>query len=178
MANDRPSAGWYPNPTNPLEKKYWNGFQWTNDIQGLANAMPEFRSYLNGASVDFGTAITEAIKNTFKYDGRASRSAYWWMQLFVGLVYVVFILGAGFLGAASGTADGANAAAGLINLIIIPLYLGAFLVLLSLTMRRLHDIDKSGWWYLVALVPLLGIVLIVFVCTAGTPGPNRYDIRD
>jgi uncharacterized membrane protein YhaH (DUF805 family) len=42
--------------------------------------------------------------------------------------------------------------------------------------RRLHDSDRSGWWWLIGLIPIIGtIVLIVFYCLPGTPGPNKYD---
>ena len=42
-------------------------------------------------------------------------------------------------------------------------------------MRRLHDIDRSGWWMLILLLPLIGaIVMFVFMCLRGTPGPNRF----
>jgi uncharacterized membrane protein YhaH (DUF805 family) len=46
---------------------------------------------------------------------------------------------------------------------------------LAVGVRRLHDTDKSGWWLLIALIPLVGIiVLIVFFATDGQPGPNKY----
>jgi uncharacterized membrane protein YhaH (DUF805 family) len=46
---------------------------------------------------------------------------------------------------------------------------------LAVTVRRLHDTNRSGWWVLIALVPLVGgIVLLVWVCTDGTAGPNDY----
>ena len=50
------------------------------------------------------------------------------------------------------------------------------LVSLSLSVRRLHDTGKSGYWWFIGLIPIIGaIVLIVFYCTPGTPGPNKYD---
>jgi uncharacterized membrane protein YhaH (DUF805 family) len=49
-----------------------------------------------------------------------------------------------------------------------------FLVGLSLLVRRLHDIDRTGWWVLIGLVPFGGIVLLIFSLLEGTPGPNRY----
>ena len=57
-------------------------------------------------------------------------------------------------------------------------YLYAVAVLLpglAVGFRRLHDIGRSAWWLLIALVPLAGgIVLLVFACLPGTPGPNQY----
>jgi uncharacterized membrane protein YhaH (DUF805 family) len=49
---------------------------------------------------------------------------------------------------------------------------------LAVTVRRLHDIDRSGWWILIGLVPLIGtIVLLVFAVTEGTPGTNQYGLN-
>jgi len=51
------------------------------------------------------------------------------------------------------------------------------LAALALTVRRLHDTDRSGWWMLIALVPYVGsIVLLIFTVLKGTPGPNRYQL--
>ena len=55
------------------------------------------------------------------------------------------------------------------------LALGNFLPAVSVTVRRLHDTDHSGWWYWIAFVPLVGaILLLIWVCTRGTSGPNRF----
>jgi len=46
---------------------------------------------------------------------------------------------------------------------------------LAVTVRRLHDTDRSGWWLLILFVPLIGqIILFVFLVTGGTRGPNRF----
>ncbi|HEY2532705.1 MAG TPA: DUF805 domain-containing protein [Xanthobacteraceae bacterium] len=53
--------------------------------------------------------------------------------------------------------------------------LATFLPGLSLAVRRLHDLDRSGWWCLVFLIPLIGvIILIIWFCSKGTDGPNRF----
>ena len=53
--------------------------------------------------------------------------------------------------------------------------LALFLPALALAVRRLHDLDRSGWWLLVGFVPIVGtIVLLVWFCTRGTEGPNRF----
>ena len=50
-----------------------------------------------------------------------------------------------------------------------------FLPTLSVHIRRLHDIDRSGWWWWILLVPLVGaIIMLVWVCTRGSSGPNRF----
>jgi uncharacterized membrane protein YhaH (DUF805 family) len=53
--------------------------------------------------------------------------------------------------------------------------LGLLLPNLAVTVRRLHEIDRSGWWMLIVFVPIVGaIVLFVFMCLRGTAGPNRF----
>ena len=125
------------------------------------------RGYLQGGPVGFTEAVTEAIRNIFNYEGRASRSAYWWVALaeLVGWVGVV-ILAVIF-------------AVAHVAILSVLLYLAAavfsVLVSLSLTVRRLHDQDKSGFWYFIAFVPLIGgIWLFVLTLLEGTPGPNRF----
>jgi len=56
-------------------------------------------------------------------------------------------------------------------------YIGIFLPSLSVAVRRLHDTNHSGWWYWIALVPIIGgLVLFVFMCMRGTDGLNDYGL--
>ena len=125
------------------------------------------RGYLQGGPVGFADAIKLAFQIIFEYKGRASRSAYWWFALAELIGWVgVLILAAIF-------------AAVHAPLLSILLYLAAavasFLLSLSLTIRRLHDQDKSGFWYFIAFVPFIGgIWLLVLTIMEGTPGPNRF----
>lgn len=118
------------------------------------------RGYLQGGPVGFGEAISEAFKNIVTFTGRASRSAFWWF--FLGAIIIDVI------GAIIGTAAHAVA----IQYII---YILVAVVTLSLSVRRLHDSGKSGFWWLIGFIPIIGtITLIVFYCLPGTPGPNKY----
>jgi uncharacterized membrane protein YhaH (DUF805 family) len=120
--------------------------------------------YLRGGPVGFTDAIKLAFQNAFNYQGRASRSAYWWYALATFVVYLI-------LDIILVQAIGGGAGAGLYYL----LALANLIVSLPLTIRRLHDTDRSGWWVLIGLVPFVGwIVLLVFACLSGTPGPNRF----
>jgi len=135
--------------------------------------------YLHGAPVSFGEAISQAVRHTFVYRGRASRSAYWWFILFQGIaglaLDLVFFVPVFALagGGGNGTAPSA---------LIFLLFAWTFLVLvclemvvLALTVRRLHDTGRSGWWLLIGLVPWVGaITILVFTLLEGTPGPNQY----
>jgi len=99
------------------------------------------------------------------FGGRAGRAEYWWFFLANLLVSLVFQILAGAVDA----------------LVILSLIYSLALLIpgLAVAIRRLHDTNKSGWWILIALVPLVGIiVLIVFLATDGDPGANQYGNPD
>ncbi|MGD0702714.1 MAG: DUF805 domain-containing protein [Trebonia sp.] len=122
--------------------------------------------YLRGGPVGFGEAISLAFKNAFVYQGRASRSAYWWFALFAFIVYLVVEI---VVVVAAGHSLGARTGLDLLFLVVWLIF-G-----LAVAIRRLHDIDRSGWWYLIGLIPFVGgIVLLVFSLLPGTRGPNRF----
>ncbi|VEF37209.1 integral membrane protein [Stenotrophomonas maltophilia] len=54
-------------------------------------------------------------------------------------------------------------------------WLAIIVPMIAVTVRRLHDTDRSGWWYLLMLVPIVGLVVLVFLLLPGTPGNNRFD---
>ncbi len=132
---------------------------------GYAPAGP--RGYLQGGPVGLGEAVTEAFRNMFNYQGRASRSAYWWFVLFdvlagIGVLILAVIFAVVHVAAIS-------------ILLYLAAAVGGFLVGLPLAVRRLHDQDKSGFWYFIAFVPFIGgIWLLVLMLLEGTPGPNRF----
>jgi uncharacterized membrane protein YhaH (DUF805 family) len=118
------------------------------------------RGYLQGGPVGFGEAISQAFSNILTFNGRASRSAYWWVFLFLVIIAIVVDI----IGAVSGI----RALNYLADVVV-------FVVSLALQVRRLHDTDRSGFWWFIGLIPLIGtIVLIVFDCLPGTPGPNKF----
>lgn len=110
-------------------------------------------------------SFAEAVKTCFSkyvdFTGRASRPEYWWFVLSYVIAYFVAL----FFDLAVGTTAVLTTLVGLVY----------FLPMLAAGVRRLHDTGHSGWWLLISLVPLVGpIVLIVFLASAGEPGPNRY----
>ncbi|SCE80988.1 DUF805 domain-containing protein [Micromonospora mirobrigensis] len=115
----------------------------------------------------------DAVKSVFAkyatFGGRARRSEYWWFALFS---WVVSIL-ASVLDGAFGTRMGSGPSSlGIIGLIVT---LALLLPSLAVGVRRLHDTNRSGWWLLIVLVPLVGaIVLLVFFVMEGTRGENRF----
>ena len=127
-------------------------------------------SYLQGGPVGFGEAVKQAFSHGFVYRGRASRSAYWWWVLFEAIAVLVLEL---LVVIPAALNSSAAIALFLVVIGIAVIYLA--LVGLALTIRRLHDIDRSGWWVLIGLVPFVGgIVLLIFSLLEGTPGPNRF----
>lgn len=109
----------------------------------------------------------QALKKYAVFSGRSRRMEYWYFVLFNIIVSIVLGVIDGLLGT-SGSYAGAGLLSGIYGLaVLIPS--------LAVTVRRLHDIDRSGWWILIALVPLIGvIVLLVFALLEGTPGDNQY----
>ena len=103
----------------------------------------------------------EALKKYAVFDGRARRKEYW---MFFLLYFIVIVI--------ANVIDVFALTMGIINLIVS---LGLFIPSLAVGVRRLHDIDRSGWWMLIVLIPLIGaIVLLVFFCKDGTNGSNRF----
>ena len=132
---------------------------------GYAPSGPQ--GYLQGGPVDFRNAVTLGISNAFTYTGRASRSAYWWFAAFEVVAWIgVLILALIF------SAIHVSAIAVLLYVVAA---IAAFLISISLTVRRLHDQDKSGFWYFIVFVPFIGgIWLLVLTLLEGTRGPNRF----
>lgn len=108
-------------------------------------------------------AYLHALKNYFNFSGRAGRREYW------TFVLVNLLLGYVILFADRQTAIGDVPAALFLLLILIPT--------LAVSVRRLHDSDLSGWWVLLAAIPLVGpLVLIYFKCRTGNKMANRFGI--
>ncbi|TFZ47201.1 DUF805 domain-containing protein [Stenotrophomonas maltophilia] len=109
------------------------------------------------------------LKRYTQFSGRASRSEFWWFQLFVVIVSIpLYVLS--FIAGYTGSSTLALVSAGL----SVVLWLAVIVPLIAVTVRRLHDTDRSGWWYLLMLVPVVGLVVLVFMLLPGTPGDNRF----
>jgi len=114
----------------------------------------------------FVEAIQSGLNNYVNFSGRASRSEMWFWILFQLLATIVAAMVSGILAAIIGNAGW------VIYTIVI---LGLILPTLAVEIRRLHDLDRSGWWFFITLVPFVGaIILLIFFCTEGTRGPNRF----
>ena len=111
------------------------------------------------------TAVRTCFSKYVTFSGRATRSEYWWFTLFNMIVSVVLnivdmaVIGAGVLG-------------GIYSLVVL-------LPAISVLVRRLHDVGRSGWWFWIMLVPVIGFfVLLYWTVSAGTEGDNDYGSSD
>ena len=148
------SAQFCPNCGNPL-----NGTRPANDtaekVKNFFNEIQARADDLKGPEpVDFVKAIKLLFLYALNFKGRSSRSEYWWGYLFN------FLLG--------------------LALNFVPLIGGLLSVAMiipgvALAIRRMHDIGKSGWYLLMALIPLAGpIIALVYLCTASQPEANQW----
>ena len=108
-----------------------------------------------------------ALKKYAVFGSRSRRAEYWFFLLFNVLISVVLGILDGVLGTSSGD--------GTVGLFGGVYSLAVLIPGIAVTIRRLHDTDRSGWWALICFVPCVGaIILIVFLAQEGTPGPNRF----
>jgi uncharacterized membrane protein YhaH (DUF805 family) len=108
-------------------------------------------------------AYTDFWKRYVDFSGRTSRSDFWYYILGA---FVVFIIAA-MLDNVTG-----------LTLFTPVLSLASIIPAVAIYTRRLHDINKTGWWQLIALIPLAGlIVLLVWFCTKGDQAKNQYGIN-
>jgi uncharacterized membrane protein YhaH (DUF805 family) len=114
------------------------------------------------------------LKNYAVFSGRARRSEYWYFVLFNIIFAMValsldYVLGTRF---AISSEYGSHLSFGYIYLFYI---LAMIIPGLAVGVRRLHDVGKSGWFYFISLIPVIGgIWLLVLFCTEGTSGDNEY----
>lgn len=109
--------------------------------------------------MSFTDAVRSVLTQYAVFSGRARRSEYWFYMLAYVIVYAVLtildnLLGLGFL-------------AMLMSLALL-------LPSLAVTVRRLHDTDRPWWWVLVCMIPIVNLLVIFYLATDGTPGPNTY----
>jgi len=110
------------------------------------------------------------LKNYANFTGRARRAEYWYFVLFNLLLIVPFYIIA-IVGVTS-----ESTAMSLLGMVVYGIVaLGTLIPGLAVAVRRLHDTNRSGWYYFIALIPFVGgIILLVWFCTEGTNGSNNY----
>ena len=122
--------------------------------------------------VSFAQAVKDGTHYClhFDYKGRSSRSEFWWFQLGLFLFATLSLTIIAFVDALD-TDLGYLAS----SLLFLSYYVFVQYCSIILCIRRLHDRNMRGWWYLLILIPLLGpIALLVLWCLKGTTGYNRF----
>lgn len=114
----------------------------------------------NVIGLTFGESVSTCLKKYFNFKDRASRSEYWYFQL---LLLPIFIW-------SQFPSDD-------IQILTIQLILTFGLIIpgISSGVRRFHDKDKSGWFILISIIPIIGsIIVMIMLIDKGTEGPNRF----
>ena len=108
----------------------------------------------------------EVLKKYARFDGRAGKKEYWYFSLFSFIIIVVLTVIDMMTGTFNDTV-GLGLLSGIYTLaVLIPS--------IAVTVRRLHDTDRSGWWMLINATLIGVIVFLVFTAQDGTPGDNQY----
>ncbi len=117
--------------------------------------------------MDLAESAGHVLGNYATFSGRARRSEFWWWYLVLVVIGVVSsffdrILGSGIIG-------------GSVDLVFGLIGLALLLPSLAVTVRRLHDTGRSGWWLLIGLVPVVGQLILLFFCLLPSDrGPNQH----
>ncbi len=110
------------------------------------------------------------IRKYAVWKGRARRSEYWYFMLFILVMTIVLT----FVDVMTGTLS-LDSESGEIGLLSTLFSLFIFLPQLAVSIRRLHDTGRSGWWFWIILIPVIGVItLLVFDCLDSQPGSNEY----
>jgi uncharacterized membrane protein YhaH (DUF805 family) len=111
----------------------------------------------------FGDAISTCFSKYATFSGRAARPEFWFWALFCFIVLVVLNIIQFTVSEAAG------------SILQLLFELATLIPSIAVAARRLHDTDRSGWWQLLAFIPIVGfIILLVWYCQPGTPGGNRF----
>ncbi len=106
----------------------------------------------------FGESVSTCIKKYFVFEGRASRSEYWWFQLIVSPSYLISTILENEIG-----------------YLFLGITLFTLIPAISAGVRRLHDTNRSGFFLLISFIPFIGgLVLLFFLIPEGTKGKNRF----
>jgi len=113
------------------------------------------------------------LKRYAEFDGRSRRQEYWLFTLLQAGVYIlVFALMAMSIAMSDGRGGALPA---IFVLLFVLLYLALIIPNIAVTIRRLHDQDRTGWLYLLNFIPYIGwIIVMVLMCLDGTRGPNQF----
>lgn len=139
------------------------------------NQLEACQCHIGGGSIGFRDAVRICLKEKYaSFEGRATRSEYWYFALFYFLVLIAGAIVGGILGALFSGGD-ENVTMSVTCVVYGLVALSVVCPAISVFVRRLHDTGRSGWWYWLALVPYVGgIVLFVFTLLGSQERDNEY----
>ena len=109
----------------------------------------------------------EVLKKYATFSGRAQRAEYWFFFLFNLIISIVLVVLDGVLGTLN-MEIGYGILSGIYSL-------GVLIPSIAVSIRRLHDTERTGWWLLIVLIPIIGpLVILVFMILDSKPGTNQY----
>jgi uncharacterized membrane protein YhaH (DUF805 family) len=133
----------------------------------------------SGIVVDFFRSVRDTIKNFADYDSCATREEFFSYVIFVGLLLTLMSIGTNLFG---DTVDNGGqtvhyfALSGVLGGILALIGLALLVVLLAVTVRRLHDSGRSGYWFFITFIPLVGsFILLVFMFLPTNPDSEYSD---
>jgi uncharacterized membrane protein YhaH (DUF805 family) len=118
----------------------------------------------------FINAIKSGIHNRINFSGRSTRSEFWYWNSFVFLFCLFLLFVWGNLSRIVGLE-----VENMTFIAVLIIVLGVILPGFAMMSRRLHDLGRRGWWWILFIVPIIGqIMFLIWMCMRGTRGPNRF----
>ncbi|NDY55401.1 DUF805 domain-containing protein [Desulfovibrio sulfodismutans] len=119
--------------------------------------------------MDFMTSLSTCLRKYATFSGRASRAEFWYFTLAVWLLSILaMVLDQALFGSGS-TENSIMPLTSVFQVVV-------FLPVLSVSVRRLHDVNRSGWWYLIALTGVGFLLLLYWFVKKGADGENAYSL--
>ena len=121
------------------------------------------------SSVNLPQAISFALQHPFDFKHRSSRSEYWWFYFVFNATVI------GYLFVIQPVANSVHwGLSAILSLVFILGFIWCGFATFSLSVRRLHDINKSGWWFLLYFIPFAGLLFLAFTLMGSNPYTNNY----
>lgn len=137
-------------------------------------AEPPLTLPFEGAS--FPAAIRRFLQNYATFRGRASRSEFWWPMLVI-LLFPYAVMAINGLVTGEWRLIDTRVVQDVPEAVVVLFSLVTLLPLLAVTWRRLHDTNRTGAWFLLVFLPIIGwIALAILLAMKGVPGANRFDV--
>ncbi|MBL8560870.1 MAG: DUF805 domain-containing protein [Gemmobacter sp.] len=119
--------------------------------------------------MDIVSSVLTVYRKTFTFRGRAQRSEFWWFAL----VQAILVIAVAVVEMRLGWSENGTAMFGE-GPLSLTFHLGHLMTWISVTVRRFHDMDRSGWWVLLALMPIGSLIQVIWLARRGTQGENRF----